>query len=1378
MAIQFLNTVAVDTDVLYVDTTNNRVGIGTTSPSSKAHIIDTSNPNTTSGSLIVEGRRDGGANVLTLRAKDASNPSNALPNGQGVVMRFQGFDGTDFENMGYIFTGADGQAVANSDAPSFMSFGTSADGSSSPSERMRIDSSGNVGIGVSPSYPLHVGTSGAGIKGFFSNNTDADLTFNLSSGVSLVTPTTGILAFGTSGSERMRIDSSGNVGIGTTSPQSGGGSAKWLSLNGTAAYSGGVVYTIGSTTKAYSYFESDYLKQQAQTGFGQKFIVNGNNTAITILSNGNVGIGTASPSRKLVVSGAADGIIQSNDTAGNGSHLRMLADVTAQNVINWDKDTALRFATSDEDWANYSERMRITSTGNVGIGTTSPTNVLHAHSDTDNDYVARFEGSTNNTSGVWTGIGIGGESNNTKSAIIFEDIGLNYSRGKLHLAVNNEQNQNSATKADARLTVNNNGNVGIGITSPTNYKLEVNGSVRGDSFGTDQNTTARIFAPSGAAYNGNSNQTGYLIMQLPDNAAFGINNMMSGVIRVFDYAQSESFDVRFSGYWYAGYNWTACTAYVVNEPGVERNFRVSFGRSTGASGSQDRPYIAIGDATSVWTYCKFSVIEYTSGHSNVNLDRWNSGWAASLSSTLPGSVIATVSNTQTNNWKRASNNLYSGNSGNVGIGTTSPGNKLSVLGTGRVFNATSSNDEVVASITRSGSGAISTLGFNANGSTSDYHVRIGANTTSFVAYTSNVERMRINSSGNVGIGTTSPGALLEIKQGVQGGLTLPLTINPGFYQPGTSSGIGFLTDGLTSYTKGALVYTTNGGGWNVGDFQFLLRNDNNQNLVTLADAKMTIKANGSVGIGTALPGNKLSIVTPPSGDDILPALGANAGKLSLLNNNGAYGLLQGVLGTGSSFIQSQRVDGIATAYSLLLNPNGGNIGIGATGVFTNNHILNLSGTGIAIKNDTNGSSNNWSTIKNTATSSGSNLVFQTASGTIVMDNSGNVGIGTTSPSAKMEINASGGGVGGYTGFKMKYGTASVQSLYMGQVTAGNGAFIGTAQYRTAGYWQSEGTASSVLSMDAGGDMIFYTNSGLTANTDFNLDERMRINSSGNVGIGTTTFPTTAIGERELLVQGAIVSKPPGINDYYSYLKSNWAYDSAFELGIQGAGTNHKFITSSNYYYGTQLNFHTSDQKRMVIDTAGNVGIGTTSASARLDVYADGKAAIIRSNQNVGLEVQGGGNGTDIAIFKNTSGTERFSLNDGGQMFNLGMASSSSANASLMHNSSTGLIYRYTSSIRYKEDVKDLTNAVDKIMKLRPVEFKPKDSLKYTTGMIAEEVFEVMPEITFEAEIEGFDKPQVDGISYEPLHAYYIKAIQELSIKIEQLETRIQTLENN
>ena len=88
------------------------------------------------------------------------------------------------------------EGTGGSTDETYIGFSTSLNGASA-TEKMRIDSSGNVGIGVSPSYPLHVGTSGAGIKGFFSNNTDADLTFNLSSGVSLITQTTGILAFGT-----------------------------------------------------------------------------------------------------------------------------------------------------------------------------------------------------------------------------------------------------------------------------------------------------------------------------------------------------------------------------------------------------------------------------------------------------------------------------------------------------------------------------------------------------------------------------------------------------------------------------------------------------------------------------------------------------------------------------------------------------------------------------------------------------------------------------------------------------------------------------------------------------------------------------------------------------------------------------------------------------------------------------------------------------------------------------------------------------------------------------------------------------------------------------------------------------------------------------
>ena len=212
----------------------------------------------------------------------------------------------------------------------------------------------------------------------------------------------------------------------------------------------------------------------------------------------------------------------------------------------------------------------------------------------------------------------------------------------------------------------------------------------------------------------------------------------------------------------------------------------------------------------------------------------------------------------------------------------------------------------------------------------------------------------------------------------------------------------------------------------------------------------------------------------------------------------------------------------------------------------------------------------------------------------------------------------------------------------------------------------------------------------------------------------------------------------------------------------------------------EINYHYNDaagSNRFMIDQTGKVGINTTNPAARLHVVGEGQGAKIVSSLNVGLEVQGGGNSTDIAIFRDTSGNEEFSIDSSGGLFSLGMASSSSANANLMHNSTTGQIYRYSSSIRYKEDVTDLESAVDKIQKLRPVKFKVKQTGEYNTGMIAEEVAEVMPEITYKADVEGFDTPQVDGISYEPLHAYYIKAIQDSDLVLNN-ELIIKVVDNN
>ena len=136
------------------------VGIGTTNAEQKVHIVDTSNPGNDTGSVIIEGRRDGTANLLELRARDNGHPSNALPDGQGGIMRFTGFDGTDFEELAFIGAQADGQDVANGDSPGRLIFGTTADTDGSASTRLKIESQGNVVL--EDGVPFHVDTGRAG----------------------------------------------------------------------------------------------------------------------------------------------------------------------------------------------------------------------------------------------------------------------------------------------------------------------------------------------------------------------------------------------------------------------------------------------------------------------------------------------------------------------------------------------------------------------------------------------------------------------------------------------------------------------------------------------------------------------------------------------------------------------------------------------------------------------------------------------------------------------------------------------------------------------------------------------------------------------------------------------------------------------------------------------------------------------------------------------------------------------------------------------------------------------------------------------------------------------------------------------------------------
>ena len=165
------------------------------------------------------------------------------------------------------------------------------------SERLRVDSSGNVGIGTaSPSaYGKFVvvgtgdicnldTTSGATGIAFFENGAGRARirTLNGSDG----------LAFLSGVTERMRLDSSGNLGIGTASP------AAKLDVNGTIYSRTGGVYT--DTLTAYS--GSSMSVNAGSSNFA--VTVNGSER-MRLDASGNLGIGTASPGAKLEVTGNA-----------------------------------------------------------------------------------------------------------------------------------------------------------------------------------------------------------------------------------------------------------------------------------------------------------------------------------------------------------------------------------------------------------------------------------------------------------------------------------------------------------------------------------------------------------------------------------------------------------------------------------------------------------------------------------------------------------------------------------------------------------------------------------------------------------------------------------------------------------------------------------------------------------------------------------------------------------------------------------------------------------------------------------------------------------------------------------------------------------------
>ena len=436
------STLTVDTNTLAVDATNNRVGVGTASPQRTFHV--------NSSGVNVVARLESTDATSALEFKDDSGTAEVGCTGNNLVLSPAGSERMRIDASGDLLLGGttsytsflssstgnlqvNGGIIGEPGSGNLfeiatyrstgISFSTSGD-----VERMRIEGSGNVGIGTSsPANNLHIHTdagdegilikstgntsnaiisdanrSSAGaainnLQGKWNGTAVADMLFL--TGTDTTNKDDGVITFRTSSAnnitERMRIDSSGNVGIGTTSP------SRLLTLSG----SGGTLLSLvstnddncqllfgdsGSDTVGKVVYDHSDNHMRFETNSAERMRID---------SSGNVGIGTDTTAAKVHINGTGDLLrLTSTNGSSGGAQMDLMhfspspADGDDHGLLNFGgyysgtsqaygsairsewtnvsaRQAALKFFTRND--STFSERMRVDTSGNVLVGTTS-----------------------------------------------------------------------------------------------------------------------------------------------------------------------------------------------------------------------------------------------------------------------------------------------------------------------------------------------------------------------------------------------------------------------------------------------------------------------------------------------------------------------------------------------------------------------------------------------------------------------------------------------------------------------------------------------------------------------------------------------------------------------------------------------------------------------------------------------------------------------------------------------------------------------------------------------------------------------------------------------------------------------------------------------